>query len=174
MMVSPNIFIYRPLYPWNSVGSFTDTACHMKLYLMRHGQAASPQVDPQQGLTPEGRIAIEQLAQALVIQGMQFTQVFHSEKARARQTAEIMTRLIAPTVSPQQRAGLKPNDDPRLLLAEIENWQDDTLITSHLPFIPNLLSLLTGDLQSIVLAPGTVVCLVKENTIWRIEWVESP
>jgi len=145
----------------------------MKLYLMRHGQAASPQVDPQQGLTPEGRVAIEQLAQRLAMQGVLFAQVFHSEKTRARQTAEIMTSIMAPNVAPQQRTGLKPNDDPRPLIPEIESWQQDTLITSHLPFIPNLLSLLTGDLQSIVLIPGTVVCLVKENTVWRIEWVES-
>lgn len=145
----------------------------MKLYLMRHGQAASPQVDPQQGLTPEGRVAIEQLAQRLAMQGVLFSQVFHSEKTRARQTAEIMTRVMAPNVAPQQRTGLKPNDDPQSLLSEIENWHEDTLITSHLPFIPNLLSLLTGDLQSIALIPGTVVCLVKENAAWRIEWVES-
>lgn len=146
----------------------------MKLYLMRHGQAANPQDDPQQGLTPDGRIAIEQLAQRLAQQGVSFTQVFHSEKTRARQTADIMAHGIAPAVSPQQRPGLKPNDDPRPLITELENWQDDTLITSHLPYVPNLLSLLTGDLQSIVLTPGTVVCLVKEDNGWRIEWVESP
>jgi len=146
----------------------------MKLYLMRHGQAASPQVDPQQGLTREGRVAIEQFAQRLAQQGVTFSQVFHSEKARAQQTAEIMTRLIASTVIPQQRTGLKPNDDPRLLIPVIERWQDDTLITSHLPFIPSLLSLLTGGLQSIALTPGTLVCLLKDNSGWRIEWVASP
>lgn len=146
----------------------------MKLYLMRHGQAASELVDPQQGLTLEGRLAIEQLAQRLAQRGIRFNRVFHSEKERARQTAEIMTGVIAPDISPQQRAGLKPNDDPRQLIPEIEDWQGDTLLTSHLPFIPNLLSLLTGGLQSVALAPGTVVCLIKENTGWRIEWVESP
>ena len=147
----------------------------MKLYLMRHGQAASPQVDPQQGLTPEGRMAIEQLAQALAKQGMQFTQVFHSEKARARQTAEIMTRIIAPIVSPQQRVGLKPNDDPRLLIPDINNWQEDTLITSHLPFIPGLLAQLSHATNAIAFEPGTVVCLLKgDDTSWNIEWFSSP
>ena len=34
----------------------------MKLYLMRHGQAASFEVDPKQGLSNEGKAAIEQLA----------------------------------------------------------------------------------------------------------------
>lgn len=108
----------------------------MKLYLMRHGQAANPQIDPEQGLTSQGRADIEQLAQRLIDQNVRFTQVFHSEKARARQTAEIMAEAIAPAVVPQQLAGLKPNDDPRELLPNIADWNVDTLITSHLPSSP--------------------------------------
>lgn len=146
----------------------------MKLYLMRHGQAASPQTDPQQGLTEEGRTEIEQLAKRLADRGVSFSHAYHSEKARAQQTAEIMAGILVPELAPKVCTGLKPNDDPRLLIPEIESWHEDTLITSHLPFIPNLLSLLTGDLQSIVLIPGTIICLLKENSVWRIEWVESP
>lgn len=146
----------------------------MKLYLMRHGQAASPQVDPQQGLSDAGRAEIEQLAQRLAGQGVHVHQVLHSEKARARQTAEIMAHILAPDITPQQRSGLKPNDDPRLLLAEIEGWQQDTLITSHLPFVPSLLFLLLGVNQNIALVPGTLVCLRKENSRWEMEWATSP
>ena len=66
----------------------------MKLYLMRHGQAASKDIDPEQGLTNNGKAAIEQLANKLSDQGMNFSQVVHSEKTRARQTAEIMSHII--------------------------------------------------------------------------------
>ncbi|MCK4586416.1 MAG: histidine phosphatase family protein, partial [Gammaproteobacteria bacterium] len=62
----------------------------MKLFLMRHGQAADIEVDPEQGLSAEGKAAIEQLAHRLAEQNITFKQVFYSEKARARQTAEIM------------------------------------------------------------------------------------
>lgn len=146
----------------------------MKLYLMRHGQAASPQVDPLQGLTDEGRAQIEQLAERLAGQGIKFSQVFHSEKARAQQTAEIMASIIAPKVTPQIRSGLKPNDDPRLLLPEIECWQQDTLVTSHLPFVPGLLAELTGQPQGMGFVPGSIICLGNEKDGWQIEWVESP
>ena len=141
---------------------------------MRHGQADSPQVDPQQGLSDEGRVGIEQLAQRLAGQGVQFGQVFHSEKARARQTAEIMAAILAHKVTPQMRSGLKPNDDPHLLLPEIERWQQDTLITSHLPFVPTLLAELTGQPQGMGLMPGTIICLVKVKEAWQLEWIESP
>ena len=146
----------------------------MKLYLMRHGEAASENIDPQQGLTTGGRAAIERLAQRLATRGIQFAQIFHSEKERARQSAEIMARILVPGIPLQQHPGLKPNDDARQLLPELEGWQQDTLITSHLPFIPNLLALLIGELQSLAPAPGTVVCLENETRGWQINWVESP
>lgn len=146
----------------------------MKLYLMRHGQAASPQVDPQQGLSEEGRAGIAQLAERLAGQGIRFSQVFHSDKARARQTAEIMTSVLSPNVVPQMRSGLKPNDDPRDLLVDIESWNKDTLIASHLPFVPGLLAELTGQAQGMGFVPGTVICLTKDNDSWQIEWIETP
>ncbi len=147
----------------------------MNLYLMRHGQAASPEVDPQKGLTADGRLAVEALAQQLVKRGVHFSQVFHSERARAQQTAEIMAQVISPAVVPQQRTDLKPNDDPHLLLAEIDIWQEDTLIASHLPFIPSLLALLSRDQQKMAFEPATVVCLSKADDMnWKIEWFAAP
>jgi len=149
----------------------------MKLYLMRHGQAASPEVDPQQGLSEVGRQGIEQLAQRLASQGIQFSQVYHSEKARARQTAEIMAAALAPAVTPQQRRGLKPNDDPAEFIPELECLQEDTLIASHLPFVPSLLARLTDSFdreQGMGFVPGTIVCLARQEPGWQLEWVESP
>jgi phosphohistidine phosphatase len=146
----------------------------MKLYLMRHGQAASPQLDPQEGLSAQGRQDIESLAQRLLTQGVRFSQVLHSEKARAQQTAEIMAAMLAPDITPELRSGLKPNDDPRRLLPEIEIWQADTLLTSHLPFVPNLLMQLTGQSPDVAFVPGTIVCLEKKADGWQIDWLESP
>lgn len=146
----------------------------MKLYLMRHGQAASPQIDPQQGLSAEGRAEVELLANRLAGQGIQFSQVLHSDKARAQQTAEIMANILAPGITPQMRTGLKPNDDPRPLIAEIDGWQDETLIASHLPFVPSLLAELTGQAPNMGLVTGTIICLVKSAGSWKIQWMESP
>lgn len=153
----------------------------MKLYLMRHGEAASKEDDPKQGLSNNGKHAIEKLAHKLSHQAHQskeqkinVEQVFHSEKARAQQTAEIMASILAPGVTPHCRGNLKPNDNPEEILSDIETWATDTLITSHLPFIPNLLNLLTKHQQSIRFNPGTIVCLSKGNSHWNVEWVASP
>ena len=143
----------------------------MKLYLMRHGQAASIHTDPEQGLSNEGKLEIEKLALKLSDQGVTFKQAFHSEKARARQTAEIMSAILAPDITPTCKANLKPNDDPEKLLTDINSWQDDTLIASHLPYIPTLLMLLTGDNQPTSFLPGTIACLYKIGSIWQLDWL---
>ena len=146
----------------------------MKLYLMRHGQAADIETDPEKGLSINGKAAIEQLARRLAKQDVTFKQIFHSEKARARQTAEIMANILAPGVSPACRANLKPNDDPEKLLSDINTWQEDTLIASHLPFIPHLLMLLTGNNQPTSFTPGTIACLSKSGPKWQLGWITHP
>ena len=150
----------------------------MKLYLMRHGQAAMKVMDPAQGLTQEGAADIKRLAQQLKQQGIRFQQVIHSEKTRSQQTAEIMTAEIAPEVTLALHDNIKPNDDPHALLAEIGDWQDDTLVVSHLPFVPTLLGLLSGHLgatDAVEFYPGTVVCVFRlADGDWQFEWVATP
>lgn len=150
----------------------------MKLYLMRHGQAAMKVMDPAQGLTQEGAADIKRLAQQLKKQGVRFQQVLHSEKTRARQTAEIMAAEIAPEATLALHDSIKPNDDPHILLAELDEWQDDTLVVSHLPFVPTLLGLLPGYLgatDAVEFYPGTLVCASRlDDGDWQFEWVAMP
>ncbi|MDH5446696.1 MAG: phosphohistidine phosphatase SixA [Gammaproteobacteria bacterium] len=146
----------------------------MKLYLMRHGLASSPQDDPQQGLSPEGRAGIEALAKRLADQKVQFACIYHSEKDRARQTAEIMAAITSPQITPQLRSGLKPNDDPDDWLAEIDTLQEDTLITSHLPFVPGLVELLNGVPLDVAFVPGILICLQKQGSGWQVMWHMAP
>lgn len=150
----------------------------MKLYLMRHGEALSSQKDPLRGLTDDGKEKIEQLAKHLQQQSLSFTYVFHSMKKRAQQTAEIMTRVIYPDIKPTLLENITPTDDPSLILEKINSWTEDTLVTSHLPFIPNLITLLTAQdvyLSAISFETGTIVCLEKnKNLNWIIKWSSAP
>ncbi|GMR16262.1 MAG: phosphohistidine phosphatase SixA [Gammaproteobacteria bacterium] len=150
----------------------------MKLYLMRHGEALSPNKDPEQGLTESGKSNIEKVARQLHNNGVTFNRVLHSKKKRARQTAEIMIDNIAPEVTATLHQHITPNDDPGLIISEINTWDEDTLITSHLPYVPNLITRLTGEdafLSAISFETGTVVCLIKDdNSTWSIMWSTCP
>jgi phosphohistidine phosphatase SixA len=57
------------------------------------------------------------------------------------------------------------------LLSELQNLQQPTLLVSHLPFIPALVSLLTGkpitiEFESI--PAGTLIALQRESSGWHI------
>lgn len=150
----------------------------MKLYLMRHGKAENPGQDPEQGLTQEGQSEIEALARFLGEKEVQFKHVWHSPKTRARQTAETMARIISPHAEFHVHEYMKPNDHTGIVEGDIKTWEQDSLIVSHLPFLPRLLSLLPGDTgatHAITFEPGTVVSLSKKGQDeWKINWVISP
>jgi len=149
----------------------------MKLYLMRHGQAAATPQEQEQTLTIDGQADIKKLAEHLGQQAVRVDRIFHSGKKRTLQTARIIANEIAPAITLQLHAHIKPNDNPSHILSEIPHWQKDTLIVSHLPFIPSLLEQLVDDATavfSIKFEPGTVICLIQENSSWQIEWVITP
>jgi phosphohistidine phosphatase len=150
----------------------------MKLYLMRHGEALSSQEDPERGLSDNGKLKITLLAEHLKQKGLMFKHIYHSEKLRAKQTAEMVAKIVSPEVQIKLLQNILPTDDPILIFDEINSWTEDSLVATHLPFIPNLISLLTGQdafLTSISFETGTVVCLDKKSdTRWKINWTTSP
>jgi len=148
---------------------------------MRHGTAAGPDIDPEQGLSALGRDEISRLAERLASRGIQFSRIFHSNKTRAKQTAELMMRGVSPNADVSLRAGLSPNDDPQIVMDEMASWSSDTLAVSHLPLVPGLLAIIPGvgsASMRINFVPGTIVCIEKagdkQERDWKLSWSESP
>lgn len=150
----------------------------MKLYLMRHGEALSPQIDPERGLSDNGKEKVKLVADYLKKKDITFSQIFHSKKKRARETAEIMAATISPDAELMLHENITPNDDPQLVFSEINSWDKDTLIASHLPFVPNLMTLLTEKdayMTAITFETTTIICLEKENNYkWSLKWATAP
>lgn len=140
---------------------------------MRHGQAENPSIDPEQGLTEEGKKAILQIADKMMNKSVHISQIYHSTKKRAQQTAHLVADVISSDVPPQAMENLKPGDNPSNIIDTVNQWTNDTLIVSHLPFIPSLLDLLTRSQNSIHFEPATVVCLGRSGPQWQLEWVIS-
>lgn len=150
----------------------------MKLYLMRHGEAKSNAQNIEPELTESGKTQVKKIANNLSIKDVSFTQVYHSKKKRAHQTAEIMIDILTPGLTARVHNKISPNDDPEIIFKEMSNWNEDTLITSHLPFVPDLITLLTGRdayTFSISFEPATLVCLEKNNNSnWDLKWSIAP
>jgi len=150
----------------------------MKLYLVRHGEAAPAQEDPKKSLSEKGRQEVEKLATFLTgKETVRAKKVFHSGKARAKQTAEILAGAMAPGAAVEKIDGIEPNDPVMPLIEKIISWQEDSLIVGHLPYMGKLAScLVTGDENSDVAAfrTATIVCLEKIEERWLIAWMVCP
>ncbi|MBN2136752.1 MAG: phosphohistidine phosphatase SixA [Sedimentisphaerales bacterium] len=150
----------------------------MRIYIVRHGRAASSAVDSQRGLTEEGRAEVEKVAQHLRGLDLAVDCVWHSGKARAEQTAEILAKAIIVRETADVHAGLSPNGDAVAIRDEIESAGQDIMIVSHIPFVAGLASLLLEGSEStwpIDFKEATVACLERtDETHWQIEWIITP
>ncbi len=97
---------------------------------------------------------------------------------RARETAEIVARVLFPDGDVELRAiaGLGPDDDPASAaeLAALET--EDFLLVGHLPHLPRLVKMLTGGAVSF--STATMVCLERlepaVKPAWCVKWVATP
>ena len=150
----------------------------MKLYLAQHGEAASKEVDPERGLTEQGRADVSAVAAHIKATGVAVSQIIESGKLRAHQTAEILSQLLAPGGTIAIHESINPLDLPTVIAEEIEQWGQDSLIVGHLPFLAKLVTLLVTDHEEptvVSFTPGTVACLEKtEEGDWCIVWLLPP
>ncbi len=153
----------------------------MKLYLVQHGEALAKAVDPDRPLSERGRADVGRLAGFLERAGVRAARVIHSGKARARQTADLLARAMAPAGVGEVHAGLGPNDPPDAFAAEARAWSDDVVVVGHLPFMGKLAArLVTGrdEVDAVAFQPGAMVCLERaegaEGAAWTIAWMLCP
>ena len=150
----------------------------MKLYLVQHGEAYAKDVDPERPLTDRGVQDVERLAAFLARAGVRVERVIHSGKRRAAQTAERLSRAIAPGVEPEASGLIDPNDNPKAFDWQSESWGQDCLVVGHLPFMARLVSHLLIDDENrptVAFEPGSVVCLERGDAArWHVCWMIRP
>jgi phosphohistidine phosphatase len=113
----------------------------MLLYLVRHGEAVAEEIDPARPLTEKGRAEVEATAKELKAEGARIDEIWHSTKLRAKQTAEIIARVLGVS-KVIEKDGLKPSDPVAPIAEPLRQSGKTILIAGHLPFLPKLASLL--------------------------------
>ena len=144
----------------------------MYIYLIRHGAAKSDKTLGEPALTPEGEAAVGMMARRIASQDG-FTEVRHSGKLRAAQTAEILARTLDPAPFVVEMTGLSPDSDVYAVAAVIEKLEVPVAIVSHLPFLDRLTALLVRhDPEDLVLRFDTAqaIRLEKSSDAWKIVW----
>lgn len=149
----------------------------MDFFLVRHGDAKADFEDPMRPLSERGRSEVERVARAVAEKGIRVFEVLHSDKLRAKQTAEILARSLSPLRGVRETMGLSPQDDPLVVKAEIEAAQEPLMLVGHLPHLNRLASLLVaGDSERdlVDFPTAAIVCLSCEIDKWKIEWALTP
>jgi phosphohistidine phosphatase len=114
----------------------------MRLYLVHHGEALSPELDPRRPLTSKGLEHVERVATEAAERGIKPAAIWHSGKLRARQTAEPFWRACNPLAEFTAVRGLEPDDPPEWIRDRLAGEPRDLMLVGHLPNLPKLLSLL--------------------------------
>ena len=145
----------------------------MTLYLVHHGDAVPPDVDPQRPLSGGGRASVERVAGEAARRAIKPTVVWHSGKLRARQTAEIFWRTCNPLANLSAVRGLQPTDPPEWMADELAGETQDVMLVGHLPNIERLLRLLLkgGVDGSTAFPPHGLVALEAVDTGWVERWL---
>lgn len=150
----------------------------MALFLVQHGKSLPKEVDPDQGLSEEGISELERIADVAKGYHVRVSQIRHSGKTRARQTAEIFASVLNPPEGIQEFGGLNPLDDVTEIAQTIDNT-DDIMWVGHLPFMARMTSyLITGSIETPVFKfqNGGILCLDKDSDTpsWVIKWSLMP
>ena len=155
----------------------------MKLYLARHGKAVTEMENPQRPLSEEGHEEVKRVAKFLLGIPVMIDSIWHSPKARSKQTAEHVAQTLKLGNVCQEINGIQPGDSIECVLGKVDEFSIEKpngklMIVGHLPSIQKLTDfLLTGsDTKDLFeFFPATVVALQKTGEkSWRCDWVINP
>ncbi len=149
----------------------------MHCYLVRHGEAKAETEDPARPLSDRGRDEVMRMARHVKAIGLRIAEIYHSDKLRARQTAEILAEHFLPSRGMHEMEGLAPMDDPDKARAVIEAAREPLMLVGHLPHLSRLASaLILGDSEREVLQfkAGAIACLDRIDGGFRLQWLLTP
>jgi len=150
----------------------------MLLYLVQHAEAKKEEEDPLRPLSEKGLQDIKKVAVHLARMNFEVARIFHSNKLRARQTAELLSENLKPYKGVSETDGITPLDDPHIWGNRLKEINDNIMLVGHLPHLGKLASLLLcGDAgKNIVLFKmAGVVCIERdENGNWSLKWMLIP
>jgi phosphohistidine phosphatase len=144
----------------------------MYLYLVHHGEAVGPEVDPRRPLSTKGREAVERLAAEAAARGVTPAVVWHSGKLRAKQTAEAFWRACNALAEFSATRDIQPDDPPAWIRDRLREESRDILIAGHFNHLPRLLTLLISGKESSPVRFPLHGVVALESTDAGETWVE--
>ena len=114
----------------------------VRVYLIRHADAAPGTPDDERTLTPEGHAVARALGERLAADGVRPDAVLASPLVRARQTAEELARPAGLSVEPDER--LAPRATATDLREAVAGRGETVVVVGHQPDCGRIAAELTG------------------------------
>ena len=147
------------------------------IYIVHHGDAVPPHVDPTRPLSARGRAVAELMALQAAQRGAKPECIWHSGKLRARQTAEAFWRTCNPFATLIAERGLQPTDPPEWMRDRFVGERRELMAVGHMPNLARLLRLLLDvdrEDSTINFPLHGVVALEAEGDGWSERWRIEP
>ena len=147
------------------------------IYLVHHGDAVGPDIDPMRPLSDRGRASVLLLADEAARRGTKPEAIWHSGKLRARQTAEAFWKACHPFASLTAERGLQPDDPPHWMKDRLFGETRDLMLVGHMPHLAALLRQMTGgstDTPTTGFPLHGMVALEAEGDRWKERWRIGP
>jgi phosphohistidine phosphatase len=144
----------------------------LRVYLVHHGDAVGPDIDPRRPLSPAGQAHVERIAAAAAARGAKPDVVWHSGKLRAKQTAEAFWRACNALAELSATRDVQPDDPPQWIVDRLSGETRDVLIAGHFPHLPRVLMLLTSSHDERAFPPHGIVALssADQGNTWTEVW----
>lgn len=148
----------------------------MKVYLVQHGPCIEKTRHPEQPLSEEGKQLINKTSRFVSLLKLEIDYLWHSEKLRAKQTAEILASGLNVHGVIESHTGLTPLDPVEPIVQLLHQLKQNIMLVGHMPFMGNMVNKLVGnELQNFIsFVPGTIVCLEQNKQQWNICWMLTP
>ena len=127
----------------------------MRIFLVRHAEAAPGDPDELRALTPVGRAQARELGSRLAAEGVRPAVVLTSPLLRARETGGELARATGAPAQPDER--LKPGATAEDVRALVTGRGRDVVVVGHQPDCGRIAAGLTGDEEPAFPAAGMVV-----------------
>ncbi len=131
--------------------------------------------DPERPLSKCGREEIRHLGEWCRRKEVRPAEIWHSPKARARETAALLAEFMGLPGGAVERAGLLPEDPVSPIAALLDSATRDICIVSHLPFVDVLSRHLAGEPGDRRFSTGSMWCASRDGRgVWTRGWFISP
>jgi phosphohistidine phosphatase len=114
----------------------------VRIYLVRHAEAAQGKPDSERRLTPEGREQARRVGERLAEAEPRPVEVLHSPLVRARETAELIAEPLGVEPEPDDR--LAPGATAAGVRAAVADRGEAIVVIGHLPDCAEIAAELTG------------------------------